>query len=58
MTVPPKMANLDLPHFDDLEVVSKQRTSVTYVAFEAFDFQDVWAKLVAAGASSCSECAF
>lgn len=31
---------------------------MTYVAFEAFDFQDVWAKLVAAGASSCSECAF
>ena len=48
------MTTRDLPEFDDLELVSKQRTSVTYLAFNTFHFQDVWATLQSHGATTCS----
>lgn len=48
------MATRSLPNFDDLELVSKQRNSATYLAFNTFHFQDIWKTLQEHGATSCN----
>ena len=40
------------PEFDELNLTLVERNKVTYVAYAAFDFQEVWKSLQAAGAES------
>ena len=40
------------PEFEELNLTLVERNKVTYVAYAAFDFQEVWKKLQSAGAES------
>ena len=48
------MAPRNIPEFDEIELVSTQRNSATYVSFGAFHFQDFWRECQSCGATTCN----